>query len=114
MDCLRFQRHPHDLFEIHSLIQSFIQDYSYHEEPIVSKWLGEIHQTLLDSCRLRVTNQITSPISIKNMMKKSQIAWDVVITSMLVTMGSCCVVGRNEEHINGVNKSIFFNQGQSN
>ncbi len=48
------------------------------------------------------------------MMKKSPIAWDVVITSMLITMGSCCVVGRNEEHINGVNEYIIFNQEQRN
>lgn len=39
------------------------------------------------------------------MMKKSQIAWDVVITSMLTTMGSCCVVGKNEDH---VNQAIFY------
>lgn len=47
--------------------------------------------------------QLTSPISIKQiMLKLSLVAWDVAITSMLTTMGSCCVVGKNEEHINGV------------
>jgi hypothetical protein len=47
--------------------------------------------------------QLTSPISIKQiMLKLSLVAWDVAITSMLTTMGSCCVVGKSEEHINGV------------
>jgi hypothetical protein len=36
------------------------------------------------------------------LLKLSHVAWDVAITSMLTTMGSCCVVGKSEEHINGV------------
>lgn len=88
------------------------QDLNYHEEPIVSEWLGEIHHILKDSCRLRISRSPpTSPISIKQtMFKKSQIAWDVVITSMLTTMGSCCVVGKSEEQINGVWRCILSQQ----
>ncbi|KZS14035.1 Uncharacterized protein APZ42_020662 [Daphnia magna] len=86
------------------------QDLNYHEEPIVSEWLGEIHHILKDSCRLRISRSPpTSPISIKQtMFKKSQIAWDVVITSMLTTMGSCCVVGKSEEQINGAIDVLAF------
>jgi hypothetical protein len=83
-----------------------IQDSNYHEEPVVGKWLSEIYNTVLDTSNLSIRSGLSSPIQVKKMLNVSQISWDIVITSMLTTMGSCCVVGTNEDFINRV--LIFF------
>lgn len=79
-----------------------IQDSNYHEEPVVGKWLSEIYNTVLDTSNLSIRSGLASPIQVKKMLNVSQISWDIVITSMLTTMGSCCVVGTNEDFINRV------------
>jgi len=60
----------------------------------------------MDTSNLCIRPGLASPIQVKKMLNVSQISWDIVITSMLTTMGSCCVVGTNEDFINRV--LIYF------
>lgn len=83
------------------LKKCLLQDTSYFEEPIVDEWLDAIYQTLVETSRLTIKNP-PNPLVFKQIMKKSQIEWDVLITAMLTTLGSCCIVGKNEDHINHV------------
>ena len=70
---------------------------------MVTNWLTDIYNVVFETSKLSLGRPTSLTVSsIKEMLVNPQIAWDVIITSMLTTMGSCCVVGKNEDYINRV------------
>lgn len=80
------------------------QNITYHEEPIVFSWLSELYYVVGETIRLRIIRPPGSPQpkETKLTMRKFQLPWDVLITSMLTTLGSCCIVGKDENQVNKV------------
>lgn len=71
---------------------------------MVTSWLGDIYNVLTDTSRLAIArpSSLMTMSSAKEMLANPQVAWDVAVTSLLTTMGSCCVVGKNEDYVNRV------------
>lgn len=103
--------HPLLLHLIHHVTRrikvGLSQDPYYHKKSLVLAWIAEIYSQLRETVDLSVQFPTHSPLGIKEIFSKSSLAWDTIITAMLST-GSCCVVGRNENTINRVVDLLLF------
>ena len=99
--------HLLSLFSALMILFQFFQDPCYHERPIVTAWIADISSQIHATVDLSVKFPTRSPLKVKHIFLNSLLAWDIIITAMLTT-GSCCVVGRNEDAINQILDLLIF------
>ena len=99
--------HLLSLFSALIILFQFFQDPCYHERPIVTAWIADISSQIHATVDLSVKFPTRSPLKVKHIFLNSLLAWDIIITAMLTT-GSCCVVGRNEDAINQILDLLIF------